>query len=139
MPVPSVITDLSTTAGSNSPAGTDPIGTDADNYIRAHAAFIAQLRDGSKNLELGTATAPALAFTGDSNTGIYSPAANQVSIVTNGVQRLSITDTTQTAVGILVATGLIKGNNGGSGLGQITVSTSAPSGGSDGDLWLRYE
>ena len=86
MPVPSAITDLSTTAGSNSPAGTDPIGTDADNYIRAHAAFIAQLRDGSKNLELGTVTAPALAFTGDTNTGIYSSAADTVSIASGGVR-----------------------------------------------------
>lgn len=86
MPVPSLITDLSTTAGSNSPAGTDPIGTDADNYIRAHAAFIAALRDGSKNLEAGTATAPSLAFTGDTNTGIYSSAADTVSIAAGGVR-----------------------------------------------------
>jgi hypothetical protein len=46
---------------------------------------------------------------------------------------------TNTFSGVLTASGLLKGNGGGSGLGQITVSTSAPSGGSDGDLWLRYE
>ena len=43
MPVPSSIADLSTTAGSNSPAGTEAPST-LDNYQRAHAAFIAQLR-----------------------------------------------------------------------------------------------
>lgn len=45
MPVPSVIGDLSTTAGSNYPAGTES-PTTIDDYFRAHAAFIAQLRDG---------------------------------------------------------------------------------------------
>jgi len=43
MPIPSSIADLSTTAGSNSPAGTEAPST-LDNYQRAHAAFIAQLR-----------------------------------------------------------------------------------------------
>lgn len=41
MPVPTVITDLSTTIASNSPEGTDaPAST--DDFLRAHAAFIAQ-------------------------------------------------------------------------------------------------
>lgn len=45
MPVPSAITDLSQTAGSNSPAGSEsPITT--DDYFRSHASFIAMLRDG---------------------------------------------------------------------------------------------
>jgi hypothetical protein len=39
---------------------------------------------------LGSATAPALTFTGDPNTGIYSPGADQVAISTNGVQRINI-------------------------------------------------
>ena len=46
MPVPSVITDLSTVAASNYPAGTDSPST-LDDVQRAHASFIAQLRDGS--------------------------------------------------------------------------------------------
>ena len=42
MAVPTLISDLSTTASSNSPAGSDsPV--DTDNFLRAHAAFIAQL------------------------------------------------------------------------------------------------
>lgn len=43
MGVPVNITDLSTTAASNSPASSDSIGTSLDDYIRSHAAFIAQL------------------------------------------------------------------------------------------------
>ena len=45
MPLPTLITDLSTTAASNYPAGSDsPIVL--DDVQRAHASFIAQLRDG---------------------------------------------------------------------------------------------
>jgi len=43
MPVPTLISDLSTTAASNSPTGGESVGNNADNYLRAHAAFIAQL------------------------------------------------------------------------------------------------
>jgi hypothetical protein len=45
MPVPSAITDLSQTAASNYPTGSEA-QTTADNYFRAHASFIAGLRDG---------------------------------------------------------------------------------------------
>lgn len=44
MPIPTTIDDLSPTAASNSPAGSDsPV--DGDNFLRAHASFIALLRD----------------------------------------------------------------------------------------------
>jgi hypothetical protein len=45
MPVPSAITDLSQTAGSNSPgSGESPVT--ADDYLRTYASFTAQHRDG---------------------------------------------------------------------------------------------
>ena len=44
MPVPATIDDLSTTASSNSPAGSET-PTDGDNYIRTLSSFIALLRD----------------------------------------------------------------------------------------------
>lgn len=43
MPVPSSITSLSTTAASNSPAGSESPST-SDDYLRALSAFIAQIR-----------------------------------------------------------------------------------------------
>ena len=49
MPVPASINDLSTTAASNSPGGGENPFPDLDNYIRAHASFIATLRDGKLN------------------------------------------------------------------------------------------
>jgi hypothetical protein len=39
---------------------------------------------------LGTAVAPAYRFTGDPNTGIYSPGADQVAISTGGTRRLVV-------------------------------------------------
>jgi hypothetical protein len=50
----------------------------------------------------------------------------------------STTAATMAAGGNFTSVGLLKGNNGGAGLGAITVSTSAPSGGAAGDLWMRY-
>lgn len=45
MPIPATIDDLSTIAGNNYPEGTEPVFPNLDNYLRAHASFIAQLRD----------------------------------------------------------------------------------------------
>lgn len=49
MPVPSSINDLSSTPGSNSPAGSESPSL-IDDYLRAHAAFLAALRDGKVSL-----------------------------------------------------------------------------------------
>lgn len=62
MPVPSSINDLSTTAGSNSPGGSETPG-DGDNYLRAHAAFIASLRD-KLNGTSDTGTVKSATFSG---------------------------------------------------------------------------
>jgi hypothetical protein len=48
---------------------------------------------------LGTAAAPSIAFTGDLNTGIYSPGADQVAVATNGSGRLFINSTGQVGIG----------------------------------------
>lgn len=45
MPVPTSIDDLSQTPASNFPIGSESLTT-ADDYLRAHGAFIAELRDG---------------------------------------------------------------------------------------------
>lgn len=89
MPVPSAITDLSTTAASNSPSGSE-VRTTADDYLRALAGFIALVRDGSKNLEAGSASAPSLAFAGDANNGYYSPGADRQAWTTAGTKRLEL-------------------------------------------------
>jgi hypothetical protein len=50
---------------------------------------------GISGVPVGSASAPAFSFTGDTNTGIYSPGADQVAISTNGTQRLLIKDASQ--------------------------------------------
>lgn len=52
MPVPTSINDLSQTAGSNYPAGSESPIT-ADDYFQAHASFLAVLRDNKKYAALG--------------------------------------------------------------------------------------
>jgi len=48
---------------------------------------------------LGSAAAPTLTFTGDTNTGIYSPGADQVAISTNGTGRLFVDASGNVGVG----------------------------------------
>ena len=62
MPVPSAISDLSQTEGSNSPPGSESPIT-ADNYLRQYAAFIAMLRDGigfTDPVQLASATTTSI-------------------------------------------------------------------------------
>lgn len=46
MPVPASFTDISETASSNSPAGSETVGTQANEYFQAAFSFIRQLYDG---------------------------------------------------------------------------------------------
>jgi hypothetical protein len=52
-----------------------------------------------------TATDPALAFDGDTNTGIYRPAADTLAIATNGAERVSISNSGLTVNNALTCTG----------------------------------
>ena len=49
---------------------------------------------------LGSAAAPTLTFTGDNNTGIYSPGADQVAISTSGAQRLVVDASGNVGLGV---------------------------------------
>jgi parallel beta-helix repeat protein len=53
----------------------------------------------------GSAAAPSIAFTGDTDTGIYSPGANQVAISTNGTGRLFVDATGVVVSGTLSRNG----------------------------------
>jgi hypothetical protein len=63
----------------------------------------AQLLDGKSatiQYSAGSASTPAISFTGDTNTGIYSPGADQVAISTNGSGRLFVDSNGNLGVGI---------------------------------------
>jgi hypothetical protein len=81
-----------------------PAGTIVDADINASAAIAGTkvapnfgsqtiTTTGVINPALGTAALPSVAFTGDPNTGIYSPGADQVAISTNGTGQLTVSTT----------------------------------------------
>jgi len=51
------------------------------------------------NIPLGSAGSPSLYFTGDLNTGLFSPGADTVALVTGGTNRLHITSTGLVGIG----------------------------------------
>lgn len=51
------------------------------------------------NVAAGTAAAPAIVAGGDVNTGIFSAAADQIGIATNGTERIRINNTGQVGIG----------------------------------------
>jgi len=54
---------------------------------------------GALGIIAGSVSTPGLFFSGDTNTGIYSPGADQVAISTNGTERLRITSAGNVLVG----------------------------------------
>lgn len=70
MPVPSSLSDLSTTAGSNSPQGTESAKGTIDDYLRAHAAFIAQLNAIVAGATTTLASAASVAIGAASSTNV---------------------------------------------------------------------
>lgn len=54
----------------------------------------------------GSAAAPVLFLNGDTNSGVYQPAADQLGLSTNGTARLTITNTTTTISTGVMMTGL---------------------------------
>ena len=60
------------------------------------------MRENASNsaLALGSAGTPSLKFTGDPNTGIYSPGADQLAVATNGTGRLFIDSSGRVGIGV---------------------------------------
>lgn len=138
MPVPTSISDLSTTAASNYPSASEP-PIDGDNHLRAHAAFIAQL-DADKAPKAsptftGTVTGPGYTVTGSTipANGVYLPAANSVGLSSNSTERVRIDSSgnflvgkTSTASGT-TTDGFMAVPNG-SGSGMVTYATNGGTG-----------
>lgn len=86
MPVPSTINDLSATPGSNGPVGSTESPSSLDDYLRAHAAFIAQLRDGKpSNTGTGASGTWNISISGNAATATTATNATTATTVTDGV------------------------------------------------------
>lgn len=73
----------------------------SDTYKLPRAAEVIQ----------GTNAAPAVAFTGDTDTGLYSPGANEIGLATGGTGRLTIDGSGNVNIpGTLAVTGAITGS-----------------------------
>lgn len=90
----------------NNSAASEPVTTYPYMWWADTTAGILKMRNGADNgwislreldgtliIEGGSAATPGLYFTGDVNTGIYSPGAEQFGIATNGVDRTYWTST----------------------------------------------
>ena len=111
--------------------GAGTLVTDASGNVIASNALT-----GTLTAPLGAVGTPSLTFSGDTNTGLFSPGADQLALVTGGVARLTVS-----AAGAIAIPGTATVNSGASPAGNvrnITISTAAPSGGADGDVWLQY-
>lgn len=104
MTVPATINDLSTTAALNSPAGSENVFPDLDNFVRAYGAFIAQLRDGKLNLSGGTMTGTLIGpqFQIDSQFYIYKTGGNNPNIMLDAGDVLAY-DRTNNILSMLIA------------------------------------
>jgi hypothetical protein len=86
---------------------------------------------------LGSATAPALTFTGDPNTGIYSPGADQVAISTNGTGRLFVDASGRIGIGTTNPNGTLEVANGDA---YITKNSGGDAGGvTSQSLYIRTQ
>jgi hypothetical protein len=81
---------------------------------------------------LGAAATPSITFTGDPNTGIYSPGADQVAVATNGSERLRITSAGLVGVGTSVPNSVLH-IEAPEGTAQLTIGNTALAA-SDGDF-----
>jgi len=105
------------------------------NYVDGVTSAIQTQLDAKAALASATFTGTVKVTNGLLYSYGYSGNANQGVFYMNsaGTQYLFNNNNT------LVYTGTIEGNGGGgNGLGKITVSTSAPSGGAAGDIWIQY-
>lgn len=83
-----------TTAAATAQSTANTAVTDAAAAQTTANAAVVRAGDtmtGALAFPVGAVATPSITFTGDSNTGIYRPGADQVAITTNSTQRLNVT------------------------------------------------
>jgi hypothetical protein len=121
---------------------TNPVSTDVLPIVDVGADVTKKISiaDLLKNASAGTAAAPGIAFDGDTNTGLYSPGADQVAISTNGEGRLFVDSSGRVGVGSSPSTRkfevLDSSNTVASFLRNTTGEGAIRVGNTDGDIYI---
>jgi hypothetical protein len=109
-------------------AYTDPLNTDvlAIVDVTNNVTKKVSIANMAKNVSLGTAALPGVAFDGDPNTGIYSPGADQLAVATNGQGRLFIDASGNLGLGVTPVSqnGKVFHIDGGAGAADIRLTNN---------------
>lgn len=93
--------------------------------VNQRSCAIEKLESGPLRPNLGSVTAPAYSFTGDTNTGIYSSAADSIDFATAGVRALGIDSSQRAFFGGSSATAQVDVNSQAAGRIGLIVNTAA--------------
>ncbi len=122
-----------TLSAANGGTGITSPGTSGNVLTSNGTAWVSQAPaapSGTFSLDNGSAAAPSLFFTSDTNTGIFRSAADNVGITTGGVLRVEVGNTeTQFNNAIRVSRGLVLGT-----AGAMAAPASASSSGDLGEI-----
>ena len=80
---------------------------------------------GQISVPLASAASPAIVFGTDTNTGIYSPGADQVAISTNGTQKLTIDSSGRVGIGTSSPSSLLTVQSGLDSAGSIQIGADS--------------
>jgi len=107
----------------------DPASTDVLPIVDVGADVTKKvsIADLLENAGSGTASAPGIAFDGDSNTGIYRPGADELAISTAGTERLRVTSDGELGLGTNNPSSLLHVQTGSSGSVQIGADGTSQS------------
>jgi hypothetical protein len=113
------MSSITTRAAKGSPLTHAEVDANFTNLNTDKAETAAPTFTGAVKIAAGSAAAPALTFTGDLNTGIYSPGADQLALSTAGTERLRIDSSGRVGIGTSSPASLFHLNASASGGGAI--------------------
>jgi hypothetical protein len=107
----------SITGNTGTTAGTNFVGTTDAQDLRFKTQGSDRLNISNTNGQLqsyfaGTSTAPAYSWNGDSNTGVFQPAADNLALATNGVEGLRLRANSNVTIGATYASANAAPTNG---------------------------
>ncbi len=124
-------TDWSLSGNSGTIAGTNFIGTNDAVDFRIKTGGndrwnISNANSGQlQSYSLGTSSLPAYSFQSDTNTGVFSPIPDNLSITTNGSEKVRVTDAGQVGIGTTSPNGSLEITSANDGLLIPRIALSA--------------